>query len=131
MNNLPFFYEQTMHRRIYSPTYWGQFRHTINEQEIIDNRNNFVGEFNIKSHYRIPQYMRRKCEQMLDRNTKRKIDHTETYKTHDNKCVIVNSPYYVTDDDEKALLDLGFVKYKPLYTIGAKTYIYITNIGRE
>ena len=131
MNNLPFFYEQTKHRKVYSPTYWGQFRHTINEQEIIDNRNNFVGDFNIKSYYRMPQYMTRKCESMLDRNTKLKIDHTETYKTHDNKCVIVNSPYYVTEDDEKALLDMGFVKHKPLYTIGAKTYIYVTNIGRE
>jgi len=126
----PYFYEQTKHRKIFSPTYWGQFKYAIPEQDIIDNRNNFVTEFGIKAYYRMPSYMIRKHEKMLDRNTKYKIDHTETYKTHDNKCVIVNSPYYVTEEDEKALLELGYVKYKPLYVNGAKTYIYVTNIGR-
>jgi hypothetical protein len=127
---VPYFHEQTKHRKIFSPSYWGQFKHRILEQDIIDNRNNFVIEFGIKAYYNMPSYMIRKHEKMLDRNTKYKIDHTEKYKTHDNKCVIVNSPYCVSEDDEKALLELGYVKYNPLYTITTPTYIYVTNIGR-
>ena len=126
----PYFYEQTKHPKIYACSYWGHFKYEIENQDIIDNRNNFVTEFGIKAYYRMPNYMTRKHEQMLDRNTKCKIDHTETYKTRDNKCVIVNSPYYVTDEQEQALLELGYVKYKPLYSITAPTYIYVTNIGR-
>lgn len=125
-----YFYERTKHPKIYACSYWGHFKNEDESPEIIDNRNNFVTEYNIKSYYRMPKYMTRKHEQKLDLNTKNKIDHIETYKTRDNKCVIVNSPYHVTDDDEKALLELGFIKYKPIYSISAKTYIYVTNIGR-
>lgn len=130
MNNLPYFYERTKHPKIYACCYWGHFKNEEEDQEIIDNRNNFIPEFNIKAYYRMPKYMTRKCEKIVDLNTKYKIDHIETYKTRDNKCVIVNSPYFVTDQEEKDLLELGYVKYKPIYSTSAKTYVYVTDIGR-
>ena len=125
-----YFYERTKYPKIYACSYWGHFKDEDESPEIIDNRNNFITEFNIKSYYRMPKYMIRKHEKMMDYNTKISIDHIETYKTRDNKCVIVNSPYCVTDESEKVLLDLGYVKYKQLYSNSATTYIYVTNIGR-
>lgn len=132
--NLPYFYEQTNYPKIYGNSYWGHFKETellsAVEPELIVNRNNFIPEFDIKSYYRMPKYMLKKYETMLDMNSKYKIDHIETYKTKDNRCVIVNSPYFMTEEDEKALLELGYVKYKPLYRRGSMSYIYIVPIGR-
>jgi len=125
-----YFYERTKYPKIYACSYWGHFKNEDESPEIIDNRNNFITEFNIKAYYNMPKYMYRKHEKMMDYNTKFSIDHIETYKTRDNKSVIVNSPYCVTEETEKELLELGFVKYKPLYSNSATTYIYVTNIGR-
>lgn len=128
---MTYYCERTKHRKIFAGSYWGAFKCEIS-QSIIDNRNEFVEEFGIKSYYHMPKYMDRRFEHMMDRNNPRMFDHIETYKTKDNKCVIVNSPYHTTEQTEQKLNELGYVKYKPLYSDdnGTKTFIYITNIGR-
>lgn len=119
----------TKYPKIFARAYWSAFQGEA-KKEINDNRNDFVEEFGIKGHYKMPKYMYKRLEHLMDHNTKLKIDHIETYKTNDNECVIINSPYYVTQQDEEALLSNGYVKYKPLYTNDAVTFIYVTHIGR-
>jgi hypothetical protein len=127
---MTYYCERTKHRKIFAGSYWGAFKCEI-DQSIIDNRNEFVEEFGIKSYYHMPKYMDKRLEHMMDRNNSKMFDHIETYKTKDNKCVIVNSPYHVTEQTEQKLNELGYVEYKPLYGESTKTYIYITNIGRQ
>lgn len=126
---MSYYCDRTKYKKIFSGSYWGAFKCEIDES-IIDNRNKFVEEKGIKSYYNMPKYMIRRLEHMMNRNKSKMFDHIETYKTNDNKCVIVNSPYDVTEDNEKAIMDLGYVKYKPLYGEATNTYIYVTHIGR-
>ena len=127
---MTYYCDRTKYKKIFSGSYWGAFKCEINES-IIDNRNKFVEEKGINSYYNMPKYMIRRLEHMMDRNKSKMFDHIETYKTKDNKCVIVNSPYYVMQQQEEALLSKGYVKYKPLYNNDAVTFIYVTHIGRN
>jgi hypothetical protein len=129
MNKGIYYCERTKHRKIFAETYWGHFKCEL-DQQYIDNRNEFVEELGIKSSYKFPKYMYSRFSEVMERSNPYRFDHIETYKTKDNKCVIVNSPYHTREEDEKALQELGFVKYKPLYGDGATTYILITHIGR-
>ena len=128
---MTYYCERTKYRKIFARSYWGHFKCEI-DQSIIDNRNEFVEEIGIKSYYIMPKYMHRRFEHMMDRKNSSMFDHIETYKTKDNKCVIVNSPYCVTEETEQKLNEMGYVNYKSLYSeVGrTKTYIYITDIGR-
>lgn len=134
----------TKYPRIYSQVYWGAFQ-GASAQDIIDNRNEFIKDFDIKSRYRLPQYMKKKHGYSVDRNwedekerklnvfyqPKRcKLDHVEIYKTKDNRCVMVNSPYCVSEAEEAKILEMGYTKYKPLYNSMATTYIQIVPIAR-
>jgi hypothetical protein len=129
MNSAPRYYERTKHKKIYANTYWGAFRCEL-EQKYIDNRNDFVTEYNINSYYKMPSYMLRRFENIFAGDGQL-YDHKETYKTRDGKCVIVISPYYVTEEGDKKLTEMGFVKYKPLYGDGTTTYVLVTYIGRK
>ena len=136
----------TKYPRIFSKAYWGAFKGEA-QKYINDNRNDFVTEFGIKRYYKIPQYMRKLHGSKFDRNfwsshfaphprpeilpPKIKLDHIEYYQTHDNYCIIVNSPYHVTEKEEEDIISQGYIKYKPLYNDMATTFIYITKIGRN
>jgi regulation of enolase protein 1 (concanavalin A-like superfamily) len=122
----------TKYPKIFGRAYWGAFEGEASK-DINDNRNDFVAEFEIKGYYKMPKYMYQKCGNLLSNHTSNgvKIDHIETYKTKDNRCIIVNSPYSVSQAEEAKILAEGYIKYKPLYNSMATTYIYITNIGRE
>jgi hypothetical protein len=117
--------DYTDYPRIFNQTYWGAFQGEA-AKDINDNRNNFVKEFHISRKYKTPKYMFYKISNLITRtyNSKyMKIDHMELYKTKNNTCVIVNSPYYVSPEEEETILNLGFCKYPPLYNNMALTYI--------
>jgi hypothetical protein len=121
----------TKYPRIFGRAYWGAFEGEA-KQDINDNRNDFVTEFGVKGYYHMPKYMFQKCGNLLSHQVSNgvKIDHVETYKTKDNRCIIVNSPYSVTIEEEQKIIAQGYIKYKPLYNDMATTYIYTTPIGR-
>lgn len=127
---MTYYCNQTKYPKIYCKAYWGAFKGE-EDQSIIDNRNEFIKEFNIASYYRMPKYMIRQYGYLMDRNKSNFFDHIETYKTLDNKCIIVNSPYYTPVETETFLKNLGYTEYKPLYGIDKKTFIYVTYIGRN
>jgi hypothetical protein len=121
----------TKYPKIFGRAYWGAFEGEA-KQHINDNRNDFVTEFGVKGHYNMPQYMFQKCGNLLSYHVTNgaKIDHVETYKTKDNRCIIVNSPYSVSAEEEEKIIAQGYIKYKPMYNDMATTYIYTTPIGR-
>ncbi len=54
--------EATKYEKIFSGTHWGNFKIEKNQMitnEIIENRNKFVEEYNIKSISNIPQYIKK------------------------------------------------------------------------
>ena len=122
--------DYTRHPKIFGRSYWGAFENSA-AQNINDNRNDFVTEFGVKGYYDLPKYMLRKHSDKTERSlSKIKIDHVETYKTKDNRCIIVNSPYSVSEEEEAKILAAGYIKYKPLYHDMATTYIFVTPISR-
>lgn len=120
----------TKYPKTFGRAYWGAFEGEA-AKDINDNRNDFVTEFGVKGHYKMPKYMLRKHSDKTERSlSKIKIDHIETYKTKDNRCIIVNSPYSVSAEEEEKIIAQGYIKYKPMYNWMATTYIYITPTGR-
>lgn len=143
---MTYYCDQTKYPKIYCKAYWGAFKGEPSK-EILDNRNDFIKEFDIKQYYKIPQYIRKLHGSKFDKNfwsshfaphplpeilpPKLKVDHIESYKTKDNRCIIVNSPYHVTEKEEQDIISQGYIKYKPLYNDMATTFIYVTYIGRN
>jgi len=122
----------TNYPKIFRTSYWGAFEGEA-KTDINDNRNDFVDVFKIQRYYRMPKYMLRKCSNLLNYHVNNgvKLDHIETYKTKDNQCIIVNSPYSVSPEEETKILAQGYIKYKPLYNNMATTYIITTPIDRN
>jgi len=122
-----YYYNLTDYPKIYRTTYWGNFRYREDNfisKDIIENRNNFIKDFDIKSHGKsLPKYMLNKCHKHINVG-----DHVEKYKTNDNKLIIINSPYGSSEKEKKELEELGYVEVKPMYNHSAKTYMYITDI---
>jgi hypothetical protein len=79
----------TKYPKLFATVYWGRFEGEA-KKEVIDNRNDFVTEFDISGQYEMPKYMCKKLEKLID-PYQLTIDHIETYKTKDNKCVIVKA----------------------------------------
>jgi hypothetical protein len=113
----------TEYPKIFKNVYWGNFDNKTDklEQNIIENRNNFVKEFEIVRVKNIPQKYHKyyNFEKRYNEN-KDFFDHVEEYKTKNNDYLVICSPYYNQDELAKKL---GYRKYKPLYSLGAFTYI--------
>lgn len=124
-----YYYDLTDYPKLYKSTYWGTFKCYEEKPDerlnkIIENRNNFIKEYDIKCHEKkLPKYMLMRCEKHINIG-----DHVEKYKTNDNKLIILNSPYSPSEKEHEQFLKLGYIEIKPLYNHFAKTYLYITDI---
>jgi hypothetical protein len=113
------FYEYTTYPKIYKNTYWGRCRCDDNDLnsdlEIIENRNKFIDEYNIKKTAEMSSKIRLDLNKSFYREPTTKneiidfkrtihhwndIDHLEIYKARDNKFVIVSSPYQSSLDEK-------------------------------
>jgi hypothetical protein len=112
-----YYYEYTQFPKIFSKTYWGNFK-LLNEhpcpEYIFENRNEFIKYFNIKSVYKMPYNMQKKYDYIFKEG-----DHFEIYKTNDKKIIIVNSPYHHRE------VHNSFIKCKPMYNSDATSYYLI------
>ncbi len=140
--------ELTKYPNIFEGQYWSRGLFNDPDFEIIDNRNNFVEEFNItKDGYNVPEYVMHQIhpQYLFDKafknyihpNTKalqiRKyfddnnitskfhMDHIEYYESNDY-WIGIFSPYVMTEEDDLSAINFGYEHYKTLYG-GAKTYI--------
>ena len=114
----------TNYPKIYRKTYWGGFpvKDNPSPQSIIDARNKFIQEYNIKEcMYPRTGYIIDYLDS-LDVN----LDHVEVYRSRaPNVYVIVNSPYAgrLKNGDREKILNSGFERWEQLYPLDAETYI--------
>lgn len=122
------FYEYTKYPKIYKKTYWGQFE-TIKDPlycnvdfNIINNRNEFVEEFNIDRKCKFTKKFFKNNAKFKDymSNEPSVFDHIEAYRDKNNHYVIVVSPYGRCDD---FLYDLGFTRLYNLYSHSSCSYV--------
>lgn len=114
-------YAQTKYPRIYGNTYWGASRE-IQEEEIINNRNNLINDFKIiKGINPFPKYIYKIIDPNIkDGNERRPYDHNELYKTSDREYLLISSPYSERHDDY--FKENGWEKTYPIYSLDATTY---------
>lgn len=111
--------------KIYKNTYWGDFKYKEENKEIIDNRNNFITDYNIKKNVRdtVPQRIKKGLKVLEGKSYH---DHMEYYYTHDKHYVIISSSY--SKDSEEVDLFFhkeGFSKLYDLYHKSAITYVSV------
>lgn len=122
-----YYYTHTHYPKIFNQTYWGAFDNSKNllEDEIIENRNQFISTYNIKnikSKSAVPQYINKH----IDRNTYPFLDHTEVYITKENNYLIISSPYSAIEEHTKN----GWTQIKPLYNTSATTFMKLVVISK-
>ncbi len=136
-------YSLTNYPNIYKNTYWGNFikREDTDINSIIENRNKFITDFDIKSIQKnLPEYIYKALWKLLiEKNLDLKLirdkwrcsdlinnyctffDHKETYKTKSGNFIIVFSPYNELDGEK--IEELGFERIYNLYHKDAFTYV--------
>jgi hypothetical protein len=130
-------YERTKYPNIFKGSYWGgHIQDSVGDEEVIENRNQFVTEYGIRRRVSdVPQYIRKILGTYGGRNNNL-LDHIEVYYNFNKKqYVVIVSPYICPercDDWEKALEYFSlnqFILYKNLYSKSAATFIKIINKG--
>lgn len=122
-------HELTNHSNIYKSVYWGNFQYDQSIANIIHNRNRFINDFNIKS-VKSVNIISDYCYHHANGYYHRLFDHIETYKTNDNKFIIVISPYGNENDFNRDIdvnefkIKLGFEQIYPLYD-DATTFVKV------
>lgn len=116
-----YYYTHTNYPKIFNQTYWGAFDNSKNrlEDEIIENRNNFISAYNIKdikAKSKVPEYINK----FIDRNVYNFLDHTEVYITKDNNYVAISSPYSDMNSDH---VNNGWTEIPALYNTSTKTFM--------
>jgi len=130
-----FIYLCTNYPKIYKNTYWGYFKPTNFDTHIIDNRNKFINDYNIKniakcqSAYEFISFCKNKSE------FSKFFDHIELYKTNTGDYIILISPYDHLNNNpiklEQFRQELNFTEIYPLYHKHAITMIKIISDLKE
>jgi hypothetical protein len=117
--------DYTNYPKIYKDCYWGYFQSEI-KNEILEhepckeiakkNRNEFITKYNI---IKSTNNIHRLIELNFLNRINYKVDHLESYKTRDNKIIILSSPYMIkeTDKDYDNYIKKGWKKYLNFITI--------------
>jgi len=121
-------FDATNYPEIYELTYWGNYEykpgHFSTTSEIINNRNKFITDYDIKKCILVkPEFI----FEMVNRSKYKYLDHVECYETSSGDYVLISSPY--TERHDKEYSDDGWTKIYPLYssTTGDSTFIKIVN----
>ena len=134
--------DKTNYKNIYGHTYWGAFKvegklNSNNDKfkKIINNRNSFITDYNIKKCYSTNTPVKLSTLVNYMRNDPKfgsSIDHVEVYLQNDGNYLIVISPYYVSSEDTKNLIDDGWKKIYDLYSNSTTSFVKVIekkNIG--
>lgn len=115
---------KTAYPKIYTNTYWGWGNYDedspYSSQEIIENRNRFIEENNIKRFWKPTSLFYENVQLILNKESSFALDHRETYLTFDGYVIILVSPYGNYDE---SLFAHGFVRTYNLYGNGAISYV--------
>ena len=117
--------ERTAYQKVFSQVRWG--RGDLAEDEIIQNRDDFVTEFNIsKRKVDLPGKRMNNEVHPVWPNIwlgNFKTDHFEMYQKKDKAGYVALFSNYGKMPLPQVLIDLGYKLYKPLYTGDAMTYL--------
>jgi len=128
-----FVYEKTRYPDLFKNTYWGRYKfgteHSTISEEMIENRNKFVEENNVKENCddSLPEYVR---EIVNKEKAKLYTDHLEYYKTS-NSYLIMSNPYIVHEKDRTKYLKNGWREIYKLYADQALTFIKVVPIREK
>ena len=127
---------KTKYPKIFS-CYWGAFGYNNGAlgitDEIIENRNKFVEEFEITRRKEIPIRLNTFLGDygLFGTNPRYYYDHVETYYTKTKQHIIIISPYFTSGSEYDEIVKYfekgGFKLYKPLYSTSASTFIRVVN----
>jgi hypothetical protein len=121
---MPTYAEQTRYNTIFKRTYWGNFQKTesLPEDEIVNNRNDFVETNDIARYYpTYPRYLSRKFGMEYGFvQSGRFWDHIEVYTTNPGDYIVVSSPYGNLDE---TVVPEEFSKIAPIYSTSATSYM--------
>mgnify|MGYP001763984475 CR=1 FL=1 len=116
----------TNYKKIYESTYWGGFCISCNDIGIVDNRNAFINDYNIKKQSsRILKNIQEFIKNLMNGEFRNFSDHIEVYEDNNKDFVIITSPYNTNDDDTNFKNATGFKQIYNLYNNSARTYIKI------
>ena len=109
----------TQYSELYKDTYWGRFT-TYNptniNNEILENRDNFASNYNIKKSI--------KKLQKFEKHIIAQCDHLEYYSTYNGNQILICSPYSDFDSFSKQpFLENGWIEIPPMYNINATTFM--------
>jgi hypothetical protein len=112
--------DRTEYPEIFKYTYWGGFLYSNEKANIIENRNRFIREYDIKNHKQTG--MKKLCEWLdNEKRTNLDLDHVEIYITNDKQLIVITSPYnHVNPSDFE---DRGWTPIYPLYNRNAYTFM--------
>lgn len=110
---------KTEHNKIYCQVYWSGHEYDDSMKEIINNRNNFIKDYDIKKIDKTKKTMKY-CD-MLNNKDPYFCDHIESYKTNNNMTIILMSPY--NNKDEQIYINDGWIKIYNMYSYGTTTYL--------
>ena len=113
------FYELTNFPKIYKNTYWGRFTDDC-DKSIIENRDNFIINYDVKACVKMPQYIERVIDDEKQILGSYFYDHLEFYKTNHNEYILICSPYGDWDDKFHSF---GWTRINQIYSPSASTYM--------
>lgn len=126
---------KTKYQHIFKNVYWGNNIYNSDCIDVINNRNAFIEQFNIKTTTKnIPTYVKKHYLKYKDNVYQGDklfdcIDHIEVYDYVDEKKVkyymILNSPYNISEEDDRQLIFNDWFKYNSLYISDSFTYIKV------
>ena len=115
--------ELTKYKRIYSKTYWGNFK-SVAKEEIINNRNEFIKLNDIQDVKKITKKMN---EDIYKDVSSKYYDHLEVYslKNDKKKYVVIFSPYDTANDTTEEICKNEWILINKLYSLDANTFFKI------
>ena len=138
---------RTRFPKIYGDTWWGNNSNIAQNDIIIENRNKFAVEYQLKSSLsKIARKYKEKEGVFKDLNEiksyKKSIhddkwsflnnrderrEHIEYYKTKDNKIIAVFSPCDTSESKTKITMECGYSLIYPIYSTWANTFVKTIN----
>jgi hypothetical protein len=121
---------KTEYPAIFRSSYWGCFNASTNtfDSIVFENRNLFVEQYGIiKYNTRCPAYVSTEYQERYGKF----FDHVECYETSQGEYVLLSSPYAKTPETVRVYEELNWVKYLPLYTCEASTYLKVIQKRRH
>lgn len=128
------FSDLTQYPNLYSSTYWGNFKAPLksdkyyaSDLEIIQNRNRFVRDYDIKKSLNGGDrldYISEYIDRLLNSPTGNFFDHVEAYSRSDGMIIIITSPYMINESQHES--------FDPIYKMYARdAFTYIQFISKS